>query len=113
MPQTESVNNRSLNRLERKVHDLGSVWLSNHDSRRACAFGLADELSNGFGHIMRVRSVLALEDFLESAEHLARDSTDFSIGFAACVIIRLLSACVHVRGISAGLNKDDINTKLR
>src|SRR5258708_13647715 len=104
MPQTESVNTPSLNRLDRKVHDIGSVWLSNHDPSRACAFGLADELSNAFGHIMRVRSVLALEDLLERAEHLARDSTAFSIAVAACFIILLLRACLHARGISDRLS---------
>ncbi|MEJ0001067.1 MAG: hypothetical protein WDO13_19045 [Verrucomicrobiota bacterium] len=69
------------------------------------------ELHDGIRHVLWIGRVFALKNAHERFEHLARNGSDFSVGFTPIAVARLLGASIHIRRIRTWLDEHDLDTK--
>src|SRR5689334_6827549 len=113
MPKAQGLDDVSLNRRSLLVHSVGAERGANHGASRTAAFGLSNQLGDGFRDIMRIWSVGRFECREEVLEHGAGNFADRAVFSSARGVRRVLNIAVHWRRIRARLHQRDLDSELR
>src|ERR1700704_2967930 len=110
--QTKTVNYAALDWGNGVIDGIRSKRQADYDAIGTTTCRRGHNLVNGGGDVLWIRSILAFKEGDESLENLAWNLSDLSIHLSKLFSSRLLRGCVHVRGISAWLDKHDIYSQL-
>src|ERR1700722_8778512 len=110
--QTQILDHAALDWSNRLVDGIGSERQADYDAIRTVTCRHRHNLVNGCGDVLWIWPILALKEGDESLENLVWNLSDPSILLSKFFISRLLRSSVHVRGISAWLDKHDLYSQL-
>src|ERR1700728_740964 len=110
--QTQAVDDSTLDRSDSFVHGVSAKWRTYDDPVRALTGCSVHNRVDRVRYVIWFRGVCSLKQVDECLDDFARNFCDFAIRCSASCICRLLSRGVHIRGVSARLNKNDVDAQL-
>src|ERR1700733_10326771 len=110
--QTQILDYAALDWSNRLINGIGSERQADYNAIRTVTCRRGHNFVNGCGDVLWIWPILALKEGDESLENLAWNLSDLSIRRSKLLVSRLLRGSVHVRRISAWLDKHDLYSQL-